>query len=115
MLVYAMIAEGFEEIEAIAFIDILRRADIDIKTVSIGDSTLVRGAHGIEINTDSKLNEIDSKLETFRDYYNSNIVKYNKMVKTFPTNIVALLCKYEDKLFFDMKNMTDDDVEDFKL
>lgn len=62
-----------------------------------------------------QLLEIDDKLTIFKDYYNSNIVKYNKMVKTFPTNIIALLCKYNDKLFFDMKDMNDDDVEDFKL
>ena len=62
-----------------------------------------------------QLKEIDDKLSIYRDYYNSNIVKYNKMVKSFPTNIVALLCKYEDKLFFDMKNMNDDIVNDFKL
>ena len=62
-----------------------------------------------------QLKEIDMKLDTYRDYYNANIVKYNKMVKSFPTNIVALMCKYQERLFFDMKNMNDDDVEDFKL
>lgn len=69
-----------------------------------------------EINKIIKqLNEIDNKLNTYRDYYNANIIKYNKLVKSFPTNIVALLCKYENKLFFDMKNMEDEDVNDFKL
>lgn len=63
----------------------------------------------------NQLNDIDTKLNTYREYYNSNIVKYNKMIKTFPTNIVALLCKYNDKLFYDMKNMNDDIVDDFKL
>ena len=62
-----------------------------------------------------QLKDIDNKLNTYRDYYNANIVKYNKLVSSFPTNIVALLCKYDTKLFFDMKNMNDDDVEDFKL
>jgi len=96
--------------------------DLDRKLVCACNEIIsVKDEHKEEIKSDElkkiikQLKEIDDKLETFRDYYNSNIVKYNKMVKTFPTNIVALLCKYEDKLFFDMKNMTDDDVEDFKL
>lgn len=69
-----------------------------------------------EINRIIKqLDNIDIKLNTYRNYYNDNITKYNKMVKSFPTNIVALLCKYNNKLFYDMKNMEDDDVNDFKL
>ena len=69
-----------------------------------------------EINKIIKqLKDIDNRLDIYRNYYNSNIAKFNKMVKSFPTNIVALLCKYDTKLFFDMKNMEDDDVEDFKL
>ena len=62
-----------------------------------------------------QINEIDERLTTFRDYYNDNITKYNKMVKSFPTNIVASFSKYQTKLFFDMKDMSDDDVNDFKL
>ena len=58
---------------------------------------------------------IDEKLEMLKDYYDSNITKYNKMIKIFPTNIIALLNKYEEKLFFDKKDMSDDDYEDFKL
>ena len=36
-------------------------------------------------------------------------------LKKFPSNIIATFCKYEEKLFFDRKNMNDDDYEDFKL
>jgi len=36
-MIYAMLANGFEEIEALTFVDILRRSDIEIKTVSIYD------------------------------------------------------------------------------
>lgn len=51
--------EGFEEIEAITVIDILRRADIDITTVSLQDSFLVSGAHGINVEADMIFNEED--------------------------------------------------------
>ena len=42
-VVYVMIADGFEEIEALSVVDILRRASIDVSTVSISDSKIVNG------------------------------------------------------------------------
>ena len=62
MLVYLFLADGFEEIEAIAPIDILRRANIDIKTVSISDTKEVTGAHGIIIQADLLFAEVDFNL-----------------------------------------------------
>ena len=62
-----------------------------------------------------KIENIDEKLEVNRDYYNNNIAEYNKLIKMFPTNIIARLNKYEEKLFFDRKDMTDEDYNDFKL
>lgn len=46
------LAPGFEEIEAVTTIDILRRANIDTQVVSIMDCLQVTGAHGIEIRAD---------------------------------------------------------------
>lgn len=96
--------------------------DLDRKLINVSNEFLkIKEEHKEALQSDElkkiekQLKEIDDKLSIYRDYYNSNIVKYNKMVKSFPTNIVALLCKYEDKLFFDMKNMNDDIVNDFKL
>ncbi len=62
-----------------------------------------------------KVEDCDEKLAVNRDYYNRNIAEYNKLVKLFPTNIVAKICKYQEKLFFDRKDMSDDDYNDFKL
>lgn len=50
--VYLFLAEGFEEIEAIATIDMLRRANIDVKSVSVQSELQVKGAHGIAIEAD---------------------------------------------------------------
>ena len=47
--------------------------------------------------------------------HNKNIKEYNKMIKMFPTNLIAKIYKYEEKLFFDKKDMSDDDYNDFKL
>ncbi len=51
-MIYIFLAEGFEEIEALTPLDILRRARLDVKTVSISDNLIVRGAHGIDIAAD---------------------------------------------------------------
>lgn len=50
-MVYLFLAEGFEEIEALTPVDILRRANIDVTTVGIGAKT-VCGAHGIKVEAD---------------------------------------------------------------
>ena len=49
---YIYLAEGFEEIEALATVDILRRAGLEVKTVSISINPEVSGAHGIKVMAD---------------------------------------------------------------
>ena len=49
---YLFLAKGFEEVEALTAVDVLRRADIPVKTVSITDSLQVEGAHGIPVTAD---------------------------------------------------------------
>lgn len=57
--VFIFLAEGFEEIEAIAPIDILRRAKIPVTTVSISTQKEVAGAHGITIVADKLFDQTD--------------------------------------------------------
>lgn len=52
MKVYAILADGFEEVEALAVVDILKRAKVDTKMVSIQEQKLVTGVHGISIHAD---------------------------------------------------------------
>ena len=59
--VLIFLAEGFEEIEALTVVDLLRRANIDICMVSITGEKMVRGAHGINVEAD-KLYE-DTEIE----------------------------------------------------
>ena len=47
---YLFLSNGFEEIEAVTIIDILRRAKIDLKIVSMGEERAVIGEHGITLN-----------------------------------------------------------------
>ena len=57
-MVYIMLGKGFEETEAIAPGDILRRAQIPMQYVGIG-GRIVEGAHGIAIQADITLEEMD--------------------------------------------------------
>lgn len=53
------LADGFEEIEAIAPIDIMRRAGIDVTTISVTTTKEVKGAHGIILHADCLFAKID--------------------------------------------------------
>ncbi len=50
------LAEGFEEIEAVTVVDVLRRAGIEVFTAALGDNP-VRGSHGISVQADGSLDE----------------------------------------------------------
>ena len=64
---------------------------------------------------DIALNESEAEIVAFRKYYNDIITDYNKLVKSFPTNIIALIFKFKSKLYFDGKDRNDEIVDDFKL
>ena len=52
-MVHLFLANGFEEIEALTTLDILRRASIPVQTISISGSRSVTGAHGITVKADA--------------------------------------------------------------
>ncbi len=52
---YLFLTTGFEEIEAVTTIDILRRADLNLITVSVEDNLEVKGAHGVVVKADTML------------------------------------------------------------
>ena len=54
-MITVFLATGFEEIEAIAPVDIMRRAGLDVRTVSIYDTSVVSGAHSVPVQADMTL------------------------------------------------------------
>lgn len=56
--VYEFLAEGFEEIEALAPVDILRRGGVDVQTVSVTGSLEVVSSHGVTVKADLLIEEV---------------------------------------------------------
>lgn len=58
-MVYVFFATGFEEIEALAPVDIMRRAGLEVVTVSVTGKPAVTGTHGVPVVTDIQLSDVD--------------------------------------------------------
>ena len=54
-----ILAEGFEEVEALTTVDLLRRANVRCDMVSLGDTDHVTGSHGITVEADRKLSQLN--------------------------------------------------------
>lgn len=60
-MVFVHLAQGFEEIEAVSILDILRRGGVQVMSVSMTEEKIVRGAHGISLEADILFDEADYK------------------------------------------------------
>ena len=56
---YVFLADGFEEVEALTSVDVMRRAGMDVVTVSINEGLEVTGAHGVTVLADSLFEDQD--------------------------------------------------------
>lgn len=61
------------------------------------------------------LNESEAEIIACRKYYNDIITDYNRLLKTFPNNIVARFSKFKERTYFDGRDRNDDILNDFKL
>jgi len=58
-MVYVLLAKGFEEMEALAPVDLLRRVDVEVTTVSLTEDLMVPGGHDIYVKADITLEQVD--------------------------------------------------------
>lgn len=52
-------ADGFEEIEGLTVVDLLRRAGVEVTTASISNSLTIHGAHGIDVQADKMFDDVN--------------------------------------------------------
>jgi len=57
-VVLVPLAEGFEEIEALSVVDVLRRGGVQVVMASLNDELPVNGAHGIRVYADALLTDV---------------------------------------------------------
>lgn len=67
------------------------------------------------LKINNSLEDIEEQIIACRSYYNDNITKYNKLVKTIPSNLIAKTLQFKEKTFYDGKDMYDSIYNDFKL
>ena len=58
-MVYILLGQGFEEIEAITPCDILRRGGVPVSFAAVGENILITGSHGISVRADVFVKEIE--------------------------------------------------------
>jgi len=54
------LANGFEEIEAVTIIDVLRRSGVEVLVAALDDNMLVKGANSITVKADTSITQVDS-------------------------------------------------------
>ena len=87
-LVYAFMADGLEEVECLATADILARAGITVKLVSVTGKREVRGSHGFGIRADYLLKNVD--FEKYHEFLN-NQTRYAMLKEINPEHAEELL------------------------
>ena len=58
--VYVFLADGFEDVEALIPVDVLRRGGVDVVTVSVMDAQLVESAHGVQMMADAMFDDVNT-------------------------------------------------------
>lgn len=66
-------------------------------------------------NLKEKMKDNEEKLIALRTFYNKYTTKYNLLLSTFPSNLIAKVGKYTSKTQYDGKNLNDDNIKDFKI
>lgn len=90
-----LLAEGFEEIEAIAVIDILRRGNVTVHVCSL-DKEHVTGAHSITVKSDVRLEYIDIKTDNYDLIYLPGGIPGATNLRDDP-RVIDLLKQYDEE------------------
>lgn len=62
-----------------------------------------------------EITNLNTKIKAEEKYYNDNTTIYNELVTKFPSKLIAVILRLNEKRYFDGKNMYDKNVKDFKI
>ena len=71
-------------------------------------------ANNESLKIDLSLFESEAEIVAARKYYNDIITEYNRQITRFPDNIIAKICKYKKKTYFDGKDLDSEKKESIK-
>ncbi len=91
----------------------LKEAEIIIHNLYNDNAALSKNENMVQIEKDFNL--INEKLTAGISYYNKQTALQNSYIRKFPNNLIAKIHHIGIKPFFDKKDMTDTDIDDFKL
>lgn len=96
--------------------------EVDRRLTKIADTfTKIKNDYADELDIEAFRNLIvelkisGEKCDSAKTYYNKYTTDLNMIIKKFPSNIVARMHNIKERLYFDNKNMNDDDILDFKI
>lgn len=92
---YCFLADGFEEIEALATIDILRRADIPVTTVGV-TGKVVLGSHKIPVTSDITIDEFEIDADTLGVILPGGMPGVNNLYANDTVKEAVLFCSSHD-------------------
>ena len=61
------------------------------------------------------ITNLNTKIKAEEKYYNENTTIYNELVTKFPSKLIAVILRLNEKRYFDGKNMYDKNIKDFKI
>ena len=96
-MIIVLLADGFEEIEALTPVDMMRRAGLDVKTVGIGGKTVV-GSHGIAVVADATPSEIDLSLVDFAVFPGGMPGSLNLDASAYTDEVISAVLKNGGRL-----------------
>ena len=96
-MIAILLADGFEEIEALAPLDLLRRAGVDVRTVAIGSKIAV-GSHGISVVCDLLCDEVNLSEVTMAIFPGGMPGSLNLDASPFTNKIIDAVLKNGGKL-----------------
>lgn len=96
-MVLVLLANGFEEIEALSPVDLLRRAGVDVRTVGVS-GPIAEGAHGISVTCDSLPEDIDLDKVTMAIFPGGMPGATNLDASPFTDEVIAAVTKTGGRL-----------------